>query len=112
MAEQNGEMKYMRNGSMGRKGLPKIQTQKETAAEVCHDDSNTPVKANTLDELHSLQKKKSTPTTPIRGTPKAVGGLGGAFATISEEEDRQKQQLQSIRFFFSLLLFIVIGNAN
>ena len=76
---------------MGRQGLPKIQTHPEATSEVCHDDSGTPVKAKTIDELHSLQKKKSSqPTTPIKGTQ-------GAFAAISEE-DRQKQQLQSIRY--------------
>lgn len=72
----------------GGKGLAKIQTQKK-ANEVCHDDSTPPVKAQTIDELHSLQRKKSTPTTPIKGT--------GFFTAISEEE-RQRQQLQSIRY--------------
>jgi phosphoenolpyruvate carboxykinase (ATP) len=50
------------------------------------------VKAQTIDELHSLQKKKSAPTTPIKG-------FQSTFAALSEEE-RQKQQLQSIRLFF------------
>lgn len=73
-----------------RKGLAKIQTNKKTNG-ICHDDSTPPVKAQTIDELHSLQKKKSAPTTPIKGTQ-------GSFATISEEE-RHKQQLQSIRLY-------------
>ncbi|KAI5355834.1 hypothetical protein L3X38_008729 [Prunus dulcis] len=86
---ENGGFSFTRTGSMGRQGLPKIQTHPEATSEVCHDDSGTPVKAKTIDELHSLQKKKSSqPTTPINGTQ-------GAFAAISEE-DRQKQQLQSI----------------
>ncbi|KAM1427772.1 hypothetical protein ACFXTO_020273 [Malus domestica] len=74
---ENGVFSYSRTGSMGRHGLPKIQTQHEkTASEVCHDDSTTP-------------KKKSQPTTPITGSQ-------GAFAATMSEEDRHKQQLQSI----------------
>ncbi|KAL0332395.1 UNVERIFIED_CONTAM: Phosphoenolpyruvate carboxykinase (ATP) [Sesamum calycinum] len=75
------------NGDTGRNGLAKIQTQK-SANGVCHDDSTTPVKAQTIDELHSLQKKKSAPTTPINP-------MQGSFAAVSEDE-RRKQQLQSI----------------
>lgn len=83
----NGEFSF---DSKRRTGLPKIQTQKTSDEnEVCHDDSATPVKAQTLDELHSLQKKKSAPTTPIK-SPHVLG------VAVSEEE-RQKQQLQSIR---------------
>ncbi|GFY86704.1 phosphoenolpyruvate carboxykinase 1 [Actinidia rufa] len=84
-ANGNGEVKYANKG--GRNGLAKIQTQKRQNG-ICHDDSATPVKAQTIDELHSLQKKKSAPTTPIKG-------FQGGFANLSEEE-RQKQQLQSI----------------
>ncbi|GFY86713.1 phosphoenolpyruvate carboxykinase 1 [Actinidia rufa] len=84
-ANGNVEMKYANKG--GRNGLAKIQTQKRQNG-ICHDDSATPVKAQTIDELHSLQKKKSAPTTPIKG-------FQGGFANLSEEE-RQKQQLQSI----------------
>ncbi|KAK4490693.1 hypothetical protein RD792_001389 [Penstemon davidsonii] len=72
----------------GRNGLPTIQTQKKTN-EVCHDDSSAPVKAQTIDELHSLQKKKSAPTTPNIG-------FQGPFTTGLSEEERSKQQLQSI----------------
>lgn len=97
MAE-NGEFSFTsRARSTGRNGLPRIQTNnnnKETL--VCHDDSATPIKAKTIDELHSLQKKRSTPTTPIK-SPLATGTApDGSFAVISEEE-RQRQQLQSIR---------------
>lgn len=81
------------NVAKGRNGLPKIQTAKEKEDEICHDDSAPPVKAQTLDELHSLQKKKSAPTTPIK-SPQAVGG----FSSLISEEERQKQQLQSIRY--------------
>jgi phosphoenolpyruvate carboxykinase (ATP) len=88
----NGDFSFVRTGSIGRHGLRKIQTHHEST-EVCHDDSATPVKAKTIDELHSLQKKKSSqPTTPITGTR----APGSPFSAISEE-DRQKQQLQSIR---------------
>ncbi|KAL0381473.1 UNVERIFIED_CONTAM: Phosphoenolpyruvate carboxykinase (ATP) [Sesamum angustifolium] len=74
-------------GGVGRNGLAKIQTNKK-AEGVCHDDSTPPVKAQTIDELHSLQMKKSAPTTPI-------DGMKGPFAAFSEDE-RSKQQLQSI----------------
>lgn len=76
----------------GRNGLPKIHTDKKKEEdEICHDDSAPPMKAKTLDELHSLQKKKSAPTTPNKG-------IQGAFGTTVSEEERQKQQLQSIRY--------------
>ncbi|KAL0431425.1 UNVERIFIED_CONTAM: Phosphoenolpyruvate carboxykinase (ATP) [Sesamum radiatum] len=74
-------------GGVGRNGLAKIQTNKK-AEGVCHDDSTPPVKAQTIDELHSLQMKKSAPTTPI-------DGMKGPFAAFAEDE-RSKQQLQSI----------------
>lgn len=90
MAE-NGEFSFTsRANKTGRHGLAKIQTNKKEAV-VCHDDSAPPVKAQTIDELHSLQKKRSTPNTPIKSTL-----ADGSFTSISEEE-RQKQQLQSIR---------------
>ncbi|GFP89584.1 phosphoenolpyruvate carboxykinase [atp] [Phtheirospermum japonicum] len=87
MAAENGEFSFT---AKGRNGLPAIQTQKkaedaEDNSQVCHDDSARPVKAQTLDELHSLQKKKSAPTTPLQAAQ-------GPFA----EEERHKQQLQSI----------------
>ncbi|XP_042472232.1 phosphoenolpyruvate carboxykinase (ATP) 1-like [Zingiber officinale] len=65
---------------------------------ICHDDSAPPVKAKTIDELHSLQKKRSAPTTPIKDSAQQGNAT---FATISEEE-RQKLQLQSIRSIFNL----------
>ncbi|KAG6511080.1 hypothetical protein ZIOFF_029133 [Zingiber officinale] len=65
---------------------------------ICHDDSAPLVKAKTIDELHSLQKKRSAPTTPIKDGAQQGNA---AFATISEEE-RQKLQLQSIRSIFNL----------
>lgn len=97
----NGEFSFARgtgtavaNGNgTARNGLAKIQTtQKKGGNGMCHDDSSAPVKAQTIDELHSLQKKKSAPTTPIKGSQQ------GAFAVALSEEERQKQQLQSIRY--------------
>lgn len=90
MAANNGEFSFSTAGK-GRNGLPKIQTQKTKEDEICHDDSHQPVKAKTLDELHSLQKKKSAPTTPLTDAQTAFG------AAVVSEEERHKQQLQSIR---------------
>lgn len=88
---ENGEFTFASGGAARRQlnGLSRIQTHAEKPIEVCHDDSVPTVRAQTIDELHSLQKKKSSPTTPARGTPRA-------FAAVSEEE-RQKLQMQSIR---------------
>ncbi|KAG6513879.1 hypothetical protein ZIOFF_024216 [Zingiber officinale] len=102
--EKKGEFSF-NNGGVGpavspRSRLPPIQTARnvsfkkkdEIPAEddgICHDDSVPPVKAQTIDELHSLQKKRSAPTTPIKD------GQRSPFATISDEE-RQRLQLQSI----------------
>ncbi|KAI3962823.1 hypothetical protein MKW92_033427 [Papaver armeniacum] len=62
--------------------------------EVCHDDSVPPVKAQTIDQLHSLQKKKpSAPTTPRK--QQGADGASLFTAAISDQE-RQHQQLQSI----------------
>jgi len=70
--------------------MPKITTgAAKRGSEICHDDSGPTVNVTTIDELHSLQKKRSAPTTPINQ------GGGAAFAAVSEEE-RQKIQLQSI----------------
>ncbi|KAJ7567648.1 hypothetical protein O6H91_01G000500 [Diphasiastrum complanatum] len=69
-------------------GLTKIKTHATKEREVCTDDSGPPMRAQTLEQLHSLQKKKSAPSTP-RGTPK------GAASPLSDLE-RQRQQMQSI----------------
>ncbi|XP_073009088.1 phosphoenolpyruvate carboxykinase (ATP) 1-like isoform X1 [Typha latifolia] len=96
----NGEFTFTNGTVVACNGLPRIQTnanggehQKKKKMEngICHDDSAPPVRAQTIDELHSLQRKKSAPTTPIKD-----GSAGSTpFATISDEE-RQKLQLQSI----------------
>ena len=96
MAE-NGNGASPRLGLANGNGLKKIQTHgngdggRKNGNGICHDDSAVPVKAQTIDELHSLQKKRSAPTTPIKDSQ-----VGAIFAALSEEE-RQKQQLQSIR---------------
>ncbi|KAJ6378963.1 hypothetical protein OIU78_029057 [Salix suchowensis] len=91
-ANGNGEVAVNGNGAAAarkQKGtLPSITTSDKHHHEVCHDMSAPTVKAQTIDELHSLQKKKSAPNTPIKG-------IQGTFAALPEEE-RQKQQLQSI----------------
>lgn len=70
-------------------GLAKIETQR-LKEEICHDDSAMPVKAQTVDELHSLQMKKSGPNTPI---------IGLQQTTFGSEADKDKQQLESIRLY-------------
>ncbi|BFI41806.1 phosphoenolpyruvate carboxykinase (ATP) [Marchantia polymorpha subsp. ruderalis] len=73
----------------GLKGLKKLDTTMGRTSDVCADDSVPTVRAQNLEELHSLQKK-SAPNTP-RGamTPRGAG-------TPRSEEERQRQQLQSI----------------
>ncbi|KAL6960815.1 Protein kinase C-like 1 [Sarracenia purpurea var. burkii] len=82
-ANGNGEIK---DPAAGQNGLPHIATKPN---EICHDDSGPPVNAQTIDELHSLQKKKSGATTPMKAAQ-------SAFAVAMSDEERQKQQLQSI----------------
>jgi phosphoenolpyruvate carboxykinase (ATP) len=71
--------------------LARIETNGKKKHEdgVWDDDISAPVRAQNIDELHSLQKKRSAPTTPIKD--------GAASAAALTEEQRQKQQLQSIR---------------
>lgn len=77
-------------------GLARIDTthaEKKAAKHengICHDDSSAPVRAQNIDELHSMQRKRSAPTTPIKDTN------ASPFATPVSDEDRRKQQLQSI----------------
>ncbi|XP_078441785.1 phosphoenolpyruvate carboxykinase 1 [Wolffia australiana] len=86
----NGDFSFANGGPQAKgKSLPKIQTHAKRENGICHDDSGPPVKAQTIDQLHSLQRKKSAPTTPITGTQ-------GGFASPRSEEDRHRQQLQSI----------------
>ncbi|KAH9291273.1 hypothetical protein KI387_043538 [Taxus chinensis] len=81
------------NGSLLPSGLSKIQTSnnngnKKQQSHICYDDNAHPVKTQNLDEFHYLQKKRFTPTTPIKEAQ-------GAFEQIHTEE-RQKQDLQYI----------------
>lgn len=65
---------------------------------MCHEGGVAPVKAQTIHELHSLQKKKkSVPTTPITASVSV-----GPFAVAISEDEGHRLQLQSIRFFFPL----------
>lgn len=83
------------NGAVDRSNLAKIETQKKEA-EVCHDDSAQPVKAQTIEELRSIPyklRKKSAPNSPIkRAQPQNPFSLPPL-----SEFDRDKQQHQSIR---------------
>ncbi|MCO5561707.1 hypothetical protein L7F22_015330 [Adiantum nelumboides] len=90
-------------------GVPKIKTHTKEPEKnatipprnVCVDDSGPTVKAQTLDELHSLQKKKSAPTTPKSSK---------AGALQMSEEERQRLQLKSISFgYFSSVFITVFG---
>ncbi|CAN1777345.1 Phosphoenolpyruvate carboxykinase (ATP) 1 [Linum perenne] len=92
---QRIEMPSSGNGTSGvttprKHGLPKITTSEDQKQHdgICHDMAAPTVKAQTIDELHSLQRKRSAPNTPIKG-------VQGTFAAVSDEE-REKQQLQSI----------------
>ncbi|CAN6295722.1 unnamed protein product [Urochloa humidicola] len=53
-----------------------------TGAEVCYDDSVSPVKAQTIDELHSLQQKKSASATPIKEQLKSISA---SLASLARE---------------------------
>ncbi|TYJ10728.1 hypothetical protein E1A91_A11G228000v1, partial [Gossypium mustelinum] len=80
------EMAANRTGvTSPRTPLKSILTEK---AKGIPNDSAGTVKAQTIEELHSLQRKRSAPNMPLQGT-------AGAFANLSEDE-RQRQQLQSI----------------
>lgn len=82
-------------------GLARIETNGATKPDngVCHDDSSAPVRAQTIDELHSLQRKRSAPSTPKRSAPTTPikGGAHSPFAVAISEEERHTQQMQSIR---------------
>eukprot|EP00850_Spirogloea_muscicola_P020897 SM000230S07333 [mRNA] locus=s230:24775:28568:+ [translate_table: standard] len=63
------------------KGLPKIVVKPDAA--VCTDDTTPNLRVSNVDELHSLQKKRSQPSTPK--------------TSLFTDEERQQQQLESIR---------------
>ena len=77
--------------------LLKINTKKPVSREVCKDDTAPTVKVQNVEELHALQKKKaSAPTTPRNATNPSTPKNMTPRSYLSEEE-RQKQQMQSIR---------------
>jgi phosphoenolpyruvate carboxykinase (ATP) len=82
-------------------GLARIETtgKKKQDNGVWYDDSSAPVRAQTIDELHSLQRKRSAPSTPKRSAPTTPikGGAHSPFAVAISEEERHTQQMQSIR---------------
>jgi phosphoenolpyruvate carboxykinase (ATP) len=87
-------------------GLARIDTNGGAAKKkhengICHDDSSAPVRAQNIDELHSMQRKRSAPTTPIK---QADGAAVSPFAAAISEEGRRTQQLQSIRFVHPSIL--------
>ena len=59
-------------------------TKVMAAKDVCTDDSVPSVRVSTLQELHSLQRKRSAPSTP-------------KDHSSPSDDLRQRQQLQSIR---------------
>jgi phosphoenolpyruvate carboxykinase (ATP) len=79
-------------------GLARIETEKkqENGGPGRNDEGGAPVRAQTIDELHSLQMKRSAPTTPIKQRDGAAAA-GSPFAAALAEEERQQQQMQSIR---------------
>ncbi|NP_001296837.1 Phosphoenolpyruvate carboxykinase (ATP) [Zea mays] len=81
-------------------GLARIETtgKKKQDNGVWYDDSSAPVRAQTIDELHSLQRKRSAPSTPKRSAPTTPikGGAHSPFAVAISEEERHTQQMQSI----------------
>lgn len=105
----NGDHHHGVNGSSnggdhnGLNGLSRINTKGRR--DVCADDSGPTVKAQNLDELHSLQVKKSAPSTPRGGATPKGGQLtpkGGQLTpkgamTPRSEEETQRQQMESIR---------------
>jgi phosphoenolpyruvate carboxykinase (ATP) len=78
-------------------GLSKINTKPATA-EMCNDDTTPPVKVTNVEQLHALQRKKaSAPTTPRTATNPSTPRSMTPRSLLSEEE-RQKQQMQSVRY--------------
>ncbi|CAM6102618.1 unnamed protein product [Calypogeia fissa] len=95
----NGQSNGSSNGGdhNGLNGLSRINTKERRMSDVCADDSGPTVKAQNVDELHSLQVKKSAPSTPRGGaTPKGQMTPKGGAMTPRSEEEVQRQQMESI----------------
>ncbi|XP_010444578.1 PREDICTED: phosphoenolpyruvate carboxykinase [ATP]-like [Camelina sativa] len=77
------------SAAAARDALPRITTEKgakSPSPSVCQDDTAPPVNFQTIDELHSLQKKRSAPTTPLRdGGVAGVTGTSGPTTPVSAE---------------------------
>lgn len=85
------------SAAAARDALPRITTEKGgKSTDVCHDDTAPRVNFQTIDELHSLQKKRSAPTTPLRdGSASGVSGTSGPTTPVSSET-----MLQSVRYIY------------
>ncbi|BAB10675.1 phosphoenolpyruvate carboxykinase (ATP) (EC 4.1.1.49) [Arabidopsis thaliana] len=75
------------SAAAARDALPRITTEKggksPGPADVCQDDIAPRVNFQTIDELHSLQKKRSAPTTPLRdGSASGVSGTSAKVAHV------------------------------
>lgn len=100
----NGEFSF--SAAAARDALPRITTEKgaksPTNRDVCHDDTAPRVNFQTIDELHSLQKKRSAPTTPLKEEGAGgVMGTSGPTTPVSGET-----MLQSVRYKYIHLLLI------
>jgi phosphoenolpyruvate carboxykinase (ATP) len=94
--EHHGDFEFASPVSSVPNGLSKINTKKPVSREVCKDDTAPTVKVQNVEELHALQKKKaSAPTTPRNATNPSTPKNMTPRSYLSEEE-RQKQQMQSI----------------
>ncbi|CAM6017154.1 unnamed protein product [Sphagnum balticum] len=85
-------------GGLVPNGLSKINTKKPVSREVCKDDTTAPLKGvQNVDELHALQKKKaSAPSTPKNPATNPSTPKNLTPRAYMSEEERHKQQMQSI----------------
>lgn len=94
---ENNHGEFSFSAAAARDALPRITTEKggksPTSRDVCHDDTAPPVNFQTIDELHSLQKKRSAPTTPLKEGGGVVMGTSGPTTPVSGET-----MLQSVRY--------------
>lgn len=94
------------SAAAARDALPRITTEKgaksPSSTDVCQDDTAPRVNFQTIDELHSLQKKRSAPTTPLRdGSASGVIGTSGPTTPVSSET-----MLQSVRYIYTFVINI------
>lgn len=87
---KGGEFSF--SAAAARDALPRITTEKGGKSDVCHDDTASKVNFQTIDELHSLQKKRSAPPTPLKEGGGVVMGTSGPTTPVSSET-----MLQSVR---------------